>query len=147
LINNRKPPNPESVQYLKKYQPKAMIRSSALKGFPGITDGTYLYVVLEKNPGVIRYVDKKLEKQQGVKHPSLPQAISGKTGGVLIAGEFVIKGKKLKINNNSGHYSPDIKCMKYLKWLMGNYFKLKFIKETTRKLKDRNSNHLFYELS
>lgn len=144
LVNTEKPPKPQSVEYLKENNVKGLTKPSAKRGFSFMPDGKYLYVIAGKNPTTIRYVDAKLEKEQGVKHPSIAEAIGARD--ILMAGEIVRKGNTFKINNSSGHYKPASKCNKYLLWLMKNHFGLTLKKTSKRELKDRVKEEFFYEL-
>jgi len=145
LVNTKKPPKPEAVEYLKKNNAvKGLTKASAKRGFNTMPDGKYLYLVAGKNPETIRFVDAKLEKEQGVKHPSLAEAIG--TRDVLMAGEIVRNGNTFKINNSSGHYKPAPNCNKYLLWLMKNHYGLTLKKASKRELKDRVKEEFIYEI-
>lgn len=145
LNNKKKPPPPEIVEFLKEEGVKGLTKASAKRGFNTMPDGRYLYVINAKNPKTIRFVSKKLEKEKGVKHPTVAAAIGAKE--VLMAGEIIKKGKNFTINNDSGSFRPSPECNKYLVWLMKNHYGLtKFLKKTSKQLKERVREDFFYEL-
>lgn len=146
LKNQKKPPNPDAVAYLKDNNAvKGLTKASAKRGFNTMPDGKYLYVISSKNPSTIRFVDKKLEKEQKVKHPVVAEAIGARE--VVMAGEIMKKGNKFVINNDSGSYKPSPDCNKYLLWLMKNHYGLtKFVKQTSKQLTGRVREDFFYEL-
>ena len=145
LVNTRKPPKPEAVEYLKKNNAvKGLTKASVKRGFNTMPDGKYIYIVGGKSPMTIKFVDVKLEKEQGVKHPSIAEAIGERD--VMMAGEIVRRGNTLKINNSSGHYKPARGCNKYLLWVMKNYYGLKLIKKNERNLKGRVKDEFTYEI-
>ena len=145
LTNQKKPPKPDSVAYLKENNVKGLTKASAKRGFSSMPDGRYLYVINAKNPTTIRFVSKKLEKEQGVKHPTIAEAIGAKE--VVMAGEIIRKGNKFVINNDSGSFKPSPECNKYLLWLMKNHYGLsKLVNRTSKQLTGRVREDFFYEL-
>lgn len=121
----------------------AKIRGSGANLITLPQEGKYLYVIRTKYPDTIYITKKEYEKEFGMKHHILAKGENIFMGGELtIKGGELIEGDKYTpvyfiFDNNSGHYSPDIECDKYLIALMESRFNMKLINQETKQVRTK----------
>lgn len=105
-------------------------------------DGKYLYVISIKNPFKIIMVDKRIERKDYIYHNVLAE-----DKNVIIAGEIEIKDNLVLLDNNSGHYKPEVDCLDYVKELIINIYGFKYISTNKKKLKHFTKTTMVFDRS